>query len=70
MDIDIPWFAVVYCLLMNIIGKFFLLSLILAVIIYSFINSQKKELQKEIEAFQKEQEQLEKQRNPKGEEQG
>ena len=41
------------------------MSLILAVIIYSFINSQKKELQKEIEDFQIEQELLEKKRTLK-----
>jgi len=44
MDADYPWFGALYCLLMIIIGQFFLMSLILAVIIYSFINSQKKEL--------------------------
>jgi hypothetical protein len=41
------------------------MSLILAVIIYSFINSQKKELQKEIEDFQREQELLEMSALPK-----
>ena len=51
MDADLPWFGAIFCLLMIIIGHFFLMSLILAVIIYSFINSQKKELQKEIEEF-------------------
>jgi hypothetical protein len=59
MDADLPWFGALYCLMMIIIGQFFLMSLILAVIIYSFINSQKKELQKEIEDFQREQELLE-----------
>ena len=65
MDADIPWFGAIYCLMMIIIGQFFLMSLILAVIIYSFINSQKKELQKEIEDFQIEQELLEKKRTLK-----
>jgi hypothetical protein len=39
MGAEYPWFGALYCLLMIIIGQFFLMSLILAVIIYSFINS-------------------------------
>lgn len=62
MDADMPWFGAAYCLLTIVIGQFFLMSLNLAVIIFSFINSQKSELQKEIAAFQQEQEELEKER--------
>ena len=40
MDIDIPVFGGLYVILMMIMGQFFLMNLILAVIIFSFIKSQ------------------------------
>lgn len=41
MDVDRPAFAIVYGLLMIIIGTYFIMNLILAVIIDTFINIQK-----------------------------
>ncbi len=51
MDIDIPLFGALYSILMIIIGQFFLMNLILAVIIFSFIKSQKENLKADLEAF-------------------
>lgn len=48
MDVDIPLFGAFYCLMMIIVGQFFLMNLILAVIIFAFIKTQKKELEIEI----------------------
>lgn len=48
MDVDIPVFGAFYCLMMIIVGQFFLMNLILAVIIFAFIKTQKKELEVEI----------------------
>lgn len=41
MDVDIPVFGAVYCILMIVVGQFFLMNLILAVIIFSFVKTQK-----------------------------
>jgi flagellar biosynthesis/type III secretory pathway M-ring protein FliF/YscJ len=54
MDIDIPVFGGVYVILMMIMGQFFLMNLILAVIIFSFIKSQQDELKSQVEAYHKE----------------
>jgi hypothetical protein len=43
MDIDHPAFAVVYSLIIIIIGTFFIMNLILAVIIDTFVNLQDKQ---------------------------
>lgn len=56
MDIDIPILGAVYVLSIIIIGQFFLMNLILAVIIYAFIRSQKLELEKELKQFNAEEE--------------
>lgn len=48
MDADIPFMGAFYCILMIVVGQFFLMNLILAVIIHSFIKIQKKELEFEI----------------------
>jgi hypothetical protein len=39
MDVDIPMFGAFYCLMMIIVGQFFLMNLILAVIIFAFIKT-------------------------------
>lgn len=54
MDVENPILGGIYCVLMILIGQFFLLNLILAVIIYSFIKSQKENLAAEIRAYQQE----------------
>jgi hypothetical protein len=51
MDVDIPIFGAIYCILIIIVGQFFLMNLILAVIIFSFIKTQKRELESEIKAL-------------------
>ena len=51
MDVDIPAFGAIYCVIIIIVGQFFLMNLILAVIIFSFIKSQKSELEQEIKAL-------------------
>jgi hypothetical protein len=51
MDVDIPAFGAIYCVMMIIVGQFFLMNLILAVIIFAFIKTQKRELEKEILAL-------------------
>jgi hypothetical protein len=39
MDIDIPIFGAIFVVAMIIVGQFFLMNLILAVIIFSFIKA-------------------------------
>jgi regulatory protein YycI of two-component signal transduction system YycFG len=43
MDVDHPSFAVIYSLVNIIIGTFFIMNLILAVIIDTFVNIQERE---------------------------
>ena len=45
MDVDIPELGIFYCILVIVVGQFFLMNLILAVIIFSFVKSQKIELE-------------------------
>ena len=54
MDVDIPFLGGLYCLVLIILGQFFLMNLILAVIIFSFVKSQKESLQDEVKAYQEE----------------
>jgi Ion transport protein len=54
MDLDIPAFGAVYVILMIVVGQFFLMNLILAVIIFAFIKTQKQELSSEIKLLQDE----------------
>ncbi len=56
MDVENPFLGGIYCVIMILIGQFFLLNLILAVIIFSFIKSQKENLAAEIRAFKMEEE--------------
>jgi Ion transport protein len=56
MDVDIPLIGAVYALSIIIVGMFFLMNLILAVIIYAFIKSQKIELEKELTDYHLEEE--------------
>ena len=39
MDVDIPAFGIIFVITMIIVGQFFLMNLILAVIIFSFIKT-------------------------------
>jgi hypothetical protein len=39
MDVDIPIFGAIFTFAMIIVGQFFLMNLILAVIIFSFIKA-------------------------------
>ena len=48
MDVDIPIFGAIFTIAMIIVGQFFLMNLILAVIIFSFIKAQKIDLEQEI----------------------
>lgn len=48
MDVDSPFFAALYTILLVMFGAFFLMNLILAVIIQAFINITKKELEEEV----------------------
>jgi hypothetical protein len=56
MDVENPYLGGIYCVIMILIGQFFLLNLILAVIIFSFIKSEKENLAAEIKAFKLEEE--------------
>jgi hypothetical protein len=47
MDADSPWFAVIYTICIVVIGSFFLMNLILAVIINAFITITRRELEEE-----------------------
>jgi hypothetical protein len=51
MDVENPYLGGIYCIIMILIGQFFLLNLILAVIIFSFIKSEKENLAAEIKDF-------------------
>ena len=51
MDVENPYLGGIYCIIMILIGQFFLLNLILAVIIFSFIKSEKENLAAEIKVF-------------------
>ncbi|TNV88195.1 hypothetical protein FGO68_gene12429 [Halteria grandinella] len=52
MDADVPLLGVIYAFLVIIVGQFFLLNLILAVIIEAFISIQKRELKAKMERLQ------------------
>ena len=54
MDVDIPAFGVLFVISMIIVGQFFLMNLILAVIIFSFIKTQKMEIEDEIKQLNNE----------------
>ncbi len=54
MDVDIPAFGVIFVITMIIVGQFFLMNLILAVIIFSFIKTQKLEIEDEIKQLNNE----------------
>ena len=45
MDVDTPILGFIYCFMVIIIGQFFLLNLILAVIVQAFIKQHEKELE-------------------------
>ena len=45
MDVDTPLLGFIYCFMVIIIGQFFLLILILAVIVQAFIKQHEKELE-------------------------
>ena len=55
MDSDLPIFGFMFNFIMIVIGQFFLMNLILAVIIFAFIKTSKKELEEEILALPEEQ---------------
>eukprot|EP00347_Sterkiella_histriomuscorum_P013361 403365010 len=48
MDGDIPFLGAFYCIMIVVVGSYFLMNLILAVIIQAFINIQKREIDEEI----------------------
>jgi Ion transport protein len=48
MDVDTPFIGFFYCLMIIMIGEFFLLNLILAVIVQAFIKQHEKELEEQI----------------------
>lgn len=50
MDVDISIFGALYCVLIIVVGQFFLMNLILAVIIFSFIKTQKRDLESVVKA--------------------
>ena len=52
MDVDIPIFGAIFTFAMIIVGQFFLMNLILAVIIFSFIKAQKLDLEQEIKQLE------------------
>jgi hypothetical protein len=52
MDIDIPIISAFYCFGIIIVGQFFLLNLILAVIIQAFIKQKEQMLEQELLAEQ------------------
>jgi Ion transport protein len=53
LDVDIPLIGYVFCVLMLIIGQFFLMNLILAVIIFAFIKTSKRDLEGDFKNFNK-----------------
>ncbi len=59
MDIDFPIFGAIYCIMIIIIGQFFLLNLILAVIIQAFMKAHQEQVESEIKDLEEEQLQLE-----------
>ena len=56
MDVDSPWFAIIYTITTVVVGSFFLMNLILAVIINAFITITRKELEEEVHKLNDEQE--------------
>lgn len=65
MDVDIPFLGGAYCVILMVLGQFFLMNLILAVIIFAFIKSQKEALQNDVKAYQQEEEVKEQQKQMK-----
>ena len=55
MDVDSPWFAIIYTITTVVVGSFFLMNLILAVIINAFITITRKELEEEVHKLNEEQ---------------
>ena len=51
MDADIPFFAMGYCFLIITVGSLFLIQLILAVIIHSFIRMEKEDIENALMAL-------------------
>jgi Ion transport protein len=49
IDVDRPAFGIIYSLMMIVIGTFFIMNLILAVIIDTFVNIQEKDKKKQLE---------------------
>ena len=49
MDVDQPVFAAIYTIVIVVTGSLFLMNLILAVIIQTFINITKDELEEEVD---------------------
>lgn len=58
MDVENPYLGGIYCIIMILIGQFFLLNLILTVIIFSFIKSEKENFAAEIKKFKDDDEEL------------
>ncbi len=54
MDVDIPAFGLIFSITMIIVGQFFLMNLILAVIIFSFVKTQKSDIEDEIKQLSNE----------------
>jgi Ion transport protein len=48
MDVDWPFFAAIYTIFIVVVGSFFLMNLILAVIIQAFIQITKRELEDDV----------------------
>lgn len=48
MDVDFPIIGALYCFAIIIVGQFFLLNLILAVIIEAFMKSHREKLEEEV----------------------
>eukprot|EP00350_Pseudokeronopsis_sp_OXSARD2_P000077 CAMPEP_0170555132 /NCGR_PEP_ID=MMETSP0211-20121228/13017_1 /TAXON_ID=311385 /ORGANISM="Pseudokeronopsis sp., Strain OXSARD2" /LENGTH=58 /DNA_ID=CAMNT_0010864743 /DNA_START=421 /DNA_END=597 /DNA_ORIENTATION=- len=53
IDAEVGFLASIYCMIVIIIGSFFLLNLILAVIIQGFISQQKDKLQDVVKQIEK-----------------
>jgi hypothetical protein len=52
MDVDMPFFGGAFGVIIIIVGQIFVTNLFIAVIIFSFIKSQKDELAAEIKKYQ------------------
>lgn len=58
MDIDLPFMGAIYCIMIIVVGQFFLLNLILAVIVQAFMKAHHEQIEAQVKDMEEEEEAL------------